>query len=126
MKNLDDDGCNNTLSQFVADWMDRLSVWPDGTVLEIRALVKNEHRLKIQIYPNDHNPPHFHIYYDDFSAKYEFSNNGPLVLLSGEMPRDIHRKLEYMYAQNHPFGLKNALIKRWNDTRPDTGTSSRI
>jgi hypothetical protein len=41
-----------------------------GEVYEIKKLVDKINNLKIHIYPNDHNPPHFHVLTDNINASF--------------------------------------------------------
>lgn len=51
----------NTLEGQIEQYLDRTKVDENGNVYEIRAFIDSVGDLKIEIYPNDHNPPHFHI-----------------------------------------------------------------
>lgn len=44
--------------------------------------------ISICIYPNDHNPPHFHAIYDGKEALIQIS---PIVILKGNLPPAIER-----------------------------------
>lgn len=55
--------------------------------------------IKIYLYPNDHNPPHFHIKYGEFKAKIDINNGAitrgklpPKARLLTEEWRLIHKK----------------------------------
>lgn len=51
----------------------------DGSVVEQRRLVDVLDRLKIEIYPNEHPPPHFHVLSKDFNVSID--------ILTGEIIR---------------------------------------
>jgi hypothetical protein len=46
--------------------------------------------IKISIYPNEHNPPHFHVDYSDYHSLINISD---LTLLKGELPSKILKKV---------------------------------
>lgn len=60
----------------------------------------------IQIYYDDHNPPHFHARYGNKKASFEINT---LNLLEGELPIRV-RNLVTEWADLH----KNELIEDWN------------
>jgi len=41
--------------------LDSTQVLPDGTVYEIKRFIASTGDLRIEVYPKDHNPPHFHV-----------------------------------------------------------------
>ena len=61
--------------------------------------------ILIKMYYDDHNPPHFHAFYGDYSAIYDF--NG--IKIDGNMPNK-QGKLIYTWAIMH----KNELNANWN------------
>jgi hypothetical protein len=60
----------------------------------------------VYMYFNDHNPPHFHVEYDEYEASITISN---LALLEGDLPSRI---LGYVieWASLH----KQELMEDWN------------
>lgn len=49
--------------------------------------------IKILIFSNDHNPPHFHVYYANYKAMIEISS---LKIIRGEIPnRQYHKVVEW-------------------------------
>lgn len=49
----------------IADWLeihlDSTQIWPDGTVGKIKKFIAATGDLRIEVYPKDHNPQHFHV-----------------------------------------------------------------
>ena len=46
--------------------------------------------IKILIFSNDHNPPHFHVYYANYKAMIEISS---LKLIKGDLPNKQYQKV---------------------------------
>jgi hypothetical protein len=86
------------------------SVWPDGTILNIRALVAHVGRLRIEIRLNEHAPPHFHVIADDTEAAFTILT---CELLNGAIDRGHRRLVERWHS-----GARRLLIRKWNETRP--------
>ena len=60
--------------------------------------------MVIRMFYNDHNPPHFHVEYQDYEAIIDI-NNGTI---KGEMPRKA-LKLTYEWLDLH----KEELLENW-------------
>jgi len=60
----------------------------------------------IAMYYNDHNPPHFHVLYNEYDAEIEISN---LTILEGKLPPRVFG-LVMEWAELH----KKELIDDWN------------
>ena len=50
------------------------SVWPDGQLYSIRALVDYVNGLKIEIHPNEHPPANFHVRGGNVNASFAIEN----------------------------------------------------
>jgi Domain of unknown function (DUF4160) len=46
--------------------------------------------IKILIFSNDHNPPHFHVYYANYKAMIEISS---LKIIKGDLPNKQYQKV---------------------------------
>lgn len=73
--------------------------------------------IVIQMYFNEHNPPHFHVRYNDHRAQIEIEN---FVVIDGYLPPRA-LKLVNEWANLH----KEELRKNWLDLL-EQGTFSRI
>ncbi|MDR2941726.1 MAG: DUF4160 domain-containing protein [Treponema sp.] len=62
--------------------------------------------ITIAMYFNDHNPPHFHVLYNEYDAEIEIKN---LSVLDGELPPRV-LGLVTEWAKLH----KEELINDWN------------
>jgi len=106
-----------------AEWLEAIlhnacSVWEedDGelVLLEIRQLVVRVDGLKIEIYSNEHPPPHFHVKSPNVNAS--FSIEG-CEHLKGEISRGDLKKIEYWHRRAKPL-----LVEHWNKSRPTNCT----
>ncbi len=50
-----------TLEELLEQWIDTTAIWTDGRVYKIKGLVDSINDLQINVWPDDHNPPHFHV-----------------------------------------------------------------
>ena len=107
------------------DNLDEFSIWlesilhnpcsifeQDGEefIIEIRQLVARIDGLKVEIYPNEHPPPHFHIKSPNFNASFDIAN---CDLLEGKLAHKDIKKVKYWHKYAKPM-----LIESWNSTRP--------
>ena len=66
----------------------------------------------IRMFYNEHNPPHFHAYYNDFKAEISIDT---LEIIAGKLPNRVY-KLVVEWAIDH----KDELKKDWELLRNDT------
>jgi len=66
--------------------------------------------VKIQIYPRDHNPPHFHVKAGKKSASFDIQTG---ELMRGSLGHSAD-KIVHQFHQDH----QQMLLKMWNETRP--------
>ena len=82
-----------------------------GEVHEIRKLVDKINNLKIVIYPNDHNPPHFHVLTDNIDASFNIKTG---ELIKGTInPKDLKR-IKYFCTNQ-----KELLLEIWKDLKTE-------
>lgn len=85
----------------------------NGPVLvEGKALVERIDGLKIEIYSNEHPPPHFHVKIGGKSASFRLDNG---EVLNGDIDDKHKKKVLYWYEKGNG---RVALIRVWNETRP--------
>jgi hypothetical protein len=82
----------------------------DGHVAEIRQLVTRIDNLKLEIYPNEHPPPHFHVISNDFNVSINIEN---CEIIKGQLDSKTYKKVKYFFDSN-----KKDLIAMWNHLRP--------
>jgi len=62
--------------------------------------------IVIAMYYNDHNPPHFHVLYNEYDAEIEIKN---LTVLNGKLPARV-LGIAMEWAELH----KDELMDNWN------------
>lgn len=83
-------------------------------LIEIKQLVARVNGLKIEIYSNEHPPPHFHVKSPNVNASFDIENCN---ILEGKIDNNDFRKIKYWHKHS-----KNTLINTWNSTRPGNCT----
>jgi hypothetical protein len=86
------------------------SVWEDGHLLEIRALVDSLNGMKIVIHTREHGPAHFHVIAPGINASFSIAD---CRQLTGEISSRERRLVEYWH-----ISARSRLIDVWNSTRP--------
>lgn len=105
-----------------AAWLEAIlnnpcNVWEENGkmfLIEIKQLVAKVHGLKIEIYPDEHPPPHFHVKSPNIDASFNIENCN---LLQGKIEGRDKKKIEYWHKHAKPL-----LIEIWNSTRPTNCT----
>jgi len=100
------------------EWLEAIlhnpcSIWEENgdlVLIEIRQVVARLNGLKIEIYPNEHAPPHFHVRSPNVRASFAIAD---CTKLEGDVSAADLRKIRYWHAHAKPM-----LIERWNATRP--------
>lgn len=84
----------------------------DDKIIEAREQVDRLHGIKIEIYSNEHPPPHFHITTQGLKASLRI-DNGEILENSGFSGKQL-RTVQAWFLKS-----KEKLIEVWNKTRPD-------
>lgn len=87
-----------------------LAVWEDGSLYSIRQLVDIQKGLKMEIYPNEHPPPHFHVKGGGISVSFSIKD---CELLEGKLDGRHTALVKWWHERT-----KDKLIEIWNNTRP--------
>ena len=75
-----------------------------------KQLVERLAGLRIEIYPDEHPPPHFHVRSPEVNASFAIED---CSLLKGRAPAGAIDKVRYWHKHS-----KHKLIEAWNATRP--------
>jgi hypothetical protein len=89
------------------------TVWDENgelILLEIKARVEKVYGVRIEIYPKEHAPPHFHVRSATVNASLRIDD---CSLLDGHIACDDYNKIRYWHQFSKPV-----LIERWNSLRP--------
>ena len=87
-----------------------LAVWEDNSLIHIKKLVAEVRGLRIEIYPNEHPPPHFHVRAPSIAATFDIRT---CELLQGRILGREQRLVEWWHKRS-----RRQLIRIWNSTRP--------
>jgi hypothetical protein len=93
------------------------NVWEeDGEsfLIEIRQLVAKVNGLNIEVYSNEHPPPHFHVKSPNVNASFDIES---CSLLDGVVDARDKKKIRFWHNYAKPL-----LIDAWNSTRPTNCT----
>jgi len=85
------------------------SVWPDGSLYNIRQLVARVKGLQIHIYPNEHAPPHFHVKSPDIDASFTIQD---CTFMHGNIDIREQNLVRWWFERSRP-----QLVATWNATR---------
>jgi hypothetical protein len=72
--------------------------------------------ISILMWPNDHNPPHFHVRFAGRTGKFDIATGR---MIKGTLDRKTVRKL-----QSWTFANQDMLLQAWTNFRPRTTTTS--
>ena len=111
----------DSLDDFAA-WLEAIlhnpcTVWErDGemVLIEIRQVVARVKGLKIEIYSNEHPPPHFHVKSPNIDVSFDIEN---CDLLKGSIDSGDKKKIKFWHMHAKPL-----LIEAWDSTRPTNCT----
>ena len=105
----------DTLKDFESQLIQLLSsgaYYIDNKIIEVREQVDRINGIKIEIYSNEHPPPHFHITSNGLKASLRI-DNAEILENSGFSKKQI-RTVQIWFLKS-----KDKLIEVWNKTRPD-------
>jgi hypothetical protein len=87
------------------------SIWDDGSLYFIKQLIAKVRNLRIEVYPDEHPPPHFHVVYPGVNASFALSDGS---LIKGQIGNRERALVKWWYDRSRKF-----VIQAWNDSRPN-------
>lgn len=81
----------------------------------IKRQVEKIRNMKIEIYSNDHNPPHFHVKSNDLTINATFRLDD-CALINGQIERDDLKRIEAFYKDKY---IQLIMKEMWNKSKPD-------
>lgn len=87
-----------------------IAVWTDGSLYNIKQLVGSVRGLKIEMYPREHSPPHFHVVGGGIDALFSLEDGS---FLAGNIPGREQALVKFWYNESRPL-----LVETWNKLRP--------
>lgn len=103
------------LSQFISAG----AYFYEGHVVDARQLVEKMGAIKIEIYPNEHTPPHFHIKSNGMNAS--FAIDDCRLLKNSGFSTKVIKSIQDWFEHSKP-----RLIEIWNQTRSDDSLVGKI
>jgi len=99
----------DNLERWLNRYLNKGVIWPDGSVGFTKELIGKVKSYKIEMYPNDHNPPHFHVKSRDGSFDACFTLDD-CSLLKGEVGRDDYKRIRAFFKDS-----RDDLWMYWNE-----------
>ena len=96
------------LEMLLSKYLSHTQVYENGQVIEIKAEIKRIDGLKLLMYANDHNPPHFHVEAPSEGIRAKFTLED-CRLIGGEIDRKNRRKIESFFNKH-----KDLFWSFWN------------
>lgn len=93
---------DKTIAGRVEKYLDSTSVWQDGRVLKTKKFVARVKDLRIEVYPKDHAPSHFHVISRQrgINARFSLDTLELMNVKHGRIkPNDV-RKIQSFFEQN--------------------------
>jgi hypothetical protein len=79
-------------------------------IIEIKHLVSNQGGVKIEVFSDEHPPPHFHVKSGNIDASFAIED---CSIVDGVVKNKDHKTIKYWHQ-----ALKPKIIEVWNRTRP--------
>jgi len=79
-------------------------------LVEQRKLIEVVHGLRIEIYPREHTPPHFHVKSANINASFRIDN---CKKMNGSISSNEELAIKFWWQK-----AKSKLIDTWDETRP--------
>lgn len=103
------------LKEYIEKYLNRTVVTNDGSFYFIKELVGRIRNLKIEIYSNDHNPPHFHVKSNDNSINATIRlDNGEL--LQGSINSKDKKRIQKFFEDDFN---KKLMKNMWNKSKSE-------
>ncbi|MEW7292116.1 DUF4160 domain-containing protein [Aquimarina sp. 2304DJ70-9] len=103
------------LEQELSKFINRTLYNPEWGVYFIKEQVGQVRNMKIEIYSNDHNPPHFHVKSKDGSINAVFRLDN-CELIKGTIQSKDRKRIEAFYDDEK---VKVLLKSTWNKSKGD-------
>lgn len=103
------------LNQHLERYINQTMYHPEWGVYFIKELVGQIRNMKIEIYSNDHNPPHFHVKSKDESINAVFRLDN-CKMIKGSLGKKDKKRIEAFYEDDI---TKDLMKKMWNKSKDD-------
>ncbi len=103
------------LQQQLERYINQTKFNPDWGIYFVKELVEKIKNMKIEIYSNDHNPPHFHVKSKDNSINATFRLDN-CAYIKGSIGTKDRKRIEAFFEDKHTQLLMKEM---WNKSKPD-------
>lgn len=105
----------NLFKRYLEQYLNKTVFTPNGELYFIKELVGKVRNLKIEIYSNDHNPPHFHVKSSDNSINATFRLDN-CQLIQGDLKSKDKKRIEKFYEDTD---TKELMKEMWNKSKTE-------
>lgn len=106
---------NNRLKNLLEKYINKTLYHEEFGIYFIKELVGKIRNMKIEIYSNDHNPPHFHVKSLDKSINATFRLDN-CSLIKGKIDKKDIKRIEAFFDDSE---TKELMKKMWNKSKDE-------
>jgi hypothetical protein len=90
------------IAQLLENYLDSTHILPDGRVYRIKRFVAATGDLRIEFYPKDHRPSHFHIISKQrgINARFDIHTLEPISIKEGKIKKDDIKKIQDFFRNS--------------------------
>lgn len=98
----------------LANFLDNKDFTPDGKLFSRKVRVARSEDLVVNVYPHDHDPPHFHVISKQrgISALFSIPDVELLEVRAGRLTSSDRKKIQYLFRQSP---LQKVLMEKYQD-----------
>lgn len=95
----------NNIAKLLETHLDTTEILPDGRVYKVKRFIAQVNDLKIEIYPKDHYPPHFHVISRsrDINARFDLITLEHLNNKAGNIKQKDVKKIQNFFITHPDF-----------------------
>lgn len=109
---------NLNIADLLETHLNSTRVMPDGTVIKIKRFIASTGDLKIEVYPKDHTPQHFHVISKqrNINARFDIVTLNLISTKKGSIKNNDIKRIKNLFSTN-PIALKKLISEhtRLND-----------
>lgn len=96
---------DSNIADLLETYLDSTQVLPDGTVYKIKRFIASTGDLRIEIYPKDHNPQHFHVISKQrkIDARFDIETLDLINTKSGNIQTNDIRKIQNFFKTSPTY-----------------------
>jgi len=96
---------DSDIADLLETHLDSTQVLPDGTVYKIKRFIASTGDLRIEVYPKDHSPQHFHVISKQrkINARFDIKTLGLINTKSGSIQEKDIKKIQNFFKTNPDY-----------------------